>query len=253
MNVDRAMTRREARCAKSRRIVRKHYHDRGWISPYKRYQALLAGLLDESSVVLDVGCGRTFPMAGHLLATGAEVHGVDPVAEDRDIIPGVVVERASADTLPYGDTVFDVVTSQAVLEHLEDPTAVFTEFKRVLKPGGHVVFLTPGKYDYVSLIARAVPNALHGRLVKATEGRDEADTFPTFYGANSKRQIRRIASRVGFDIQTLEYINEYPYALRFSLSAGDSLRQADKSGQVSQLASGVAPGSPAVRRGRRQG
>ena len=213
---DGSLTRRQAKRAKSRQLVRKHYHDRGWVSPYKRYQGLLAGLLDGSSVVLDVGCGRTFPMADYLRATGAQVHGVDPVAEARDVVSGVEIKRASADALPYDNGVFDVVTSQAVLEHIEDPNAVFTEFQRVLKPGGHVVFLTPGKYDYVSIIAQAVPNTLHGKIVKATEGRAEADTFPTFYGANSKRQIRRIASRVGFGIQTLEYVNEYPYALRFS-------------------------------------
>lgn len=216
MPADVSCTRRDARLAKSREIVRKHYHDRGWISPYKRYQGLLTGLLDGSSVVLDVGCGRTFPMAEHLLATGAEVHGIDPVADPQDIALGVSIRRANAAALPYDDGVFDVLTSQAVLEHLEDPKGVFTEFQRVLKPGGHVVFLTPGKYDYVSVIARIVPNSLHGMIVKATEGRNEADTFPTFYAANSKRQIRRVASRVGFDIQTLEYINEYPYALRFS-------------------------------------
>ena len=64
---------------------------------------------------------------------------------------------------------------------------MFREFNRVLKPGGRAILLTPSKYDYVSIIARFMPNRLHGKLVNATEGRAEEDTFPTHYRANSRR------------------------------------------------------------------
>jgi len=200
----------------SRQIIRAHYHRRGWQSPYVRYEALLAELIGRRSRVLDVGCGRTFPMAAFLLGCGGEVHGIDPVAEPQSAAPGVTLSRGSAEEIPYGDAAFDVVTSRSVLEHLPEPAKVFGEFARVLKPGGHVVFLAANAWDYVSLWARLLPNALHARVLKALEGRDAEETFPTFYRANSARRIARLAAGAGLRIERLEYLNQFPYLLTFS-------------------------------------
>jgi SAM-dependent methyltransferase len=200
----------------SRVMIRKNYHDRGWRSPYVQYEETQKHLLGPGCSVLDVGCGRNFPMAERLKATGACVFGLDPVGDPEGVIPGVVIKTGNAEEVPYDGGTFDVVTSCAVLEHLEKPRRVFAEFRRVLKPGGRVVFLAAGKYDYVSIIGRLIPNSLHRWIVKSTEGRDEADTFPTFYRANAMRQIRGIAAKSGFQIEKMEYLNEYPYALAFS-------------------------------------
>lgn len=201
---------------KCREMVRRHYHDRGWCSPNRRYENLLAELINESSVVLDVGCGRIFPLAAYLLQCGADVHGIDPMVVPEAIPPGVTVKHGTAEHIPYPDDTFDVLTSRSVLEHLKRPVAAFREFHRVLKPGGVLVFVTPSKYDYVSLIARIVPNSLHARMIGLLEGREEASTFPTYYRANSARQISQIAARTGFGVEKLEYVNHYPYLLTFS-------------------------------------
>jgi len=197
-------------------IVRRHYHDRGWRHPYEKYEALLAEVLAKGSVVLDVGCGRVFPLLGHLLRCGAVVHGIDPVPQPQSAPPGVTLKQGDAEKIPYDNCTFDVVTSRCVLEHLVRPLEVFREFRRVLRPGGHVVFLTANKYDYVSCFAAVVPNRLHGRIVKAVEGRDEKDTFPTYYRANSARRIRRLAGDAGLEVRGLEYLSTYPYLFTFS-------------------------------------
>jgi ubiquinone/menaquinone biosynthesis C-methylase UbiE len=207
---------RECRRQKCWQIVRHHYHDRGWCHATKKYDRLLATLLDGQTAVLDIGCGRRFPMARRLMECGAQVHGVDPTVEPENVPPGATARRGTAEQIPYPDNVFDVVSSASVLEHLPNPLAAFREFNRVLKPSGKVVFLTPSRYDYVSLGAMLVPNALHARFVKAIEGRDEADTFPTYYRANSVRQIRRLAAETAFVAERLEYVNNYPYLLMFS-------------------------------------
>jgi len=206
----------ETRRGKSREIIRAHYHRRGWQSPYARYEALLGGLIGRGTRVLDVGCGRMFPMAEFLLGRGGEVHGIDPVADPQAAAPGVTFKRGSADDIPYAAAAFDVVTSRSVLEHLREPARAFAEFARVLKPGGRVVFLAANAYDYVSLFARLLPNALHGSVVKALEGRDAEDTFPTFYRANSAARIGRLASEAGLRIERLEYLNQFPYLFIFS-------------------------------------
>ena len=205
-------TRADRRRAKCWQIVRRHYHDRGWQHAYRKYDDLLATSLGDHSAVLDVGCGREFPLAPKLLKTGAEVHGIDP-ALDTESVPdraGVTIKRGTAEAIPYPDDRFDVVVSRSVLEHVQNPLVVFRELYRVLKPGGKFVFLTPSKYDYVSLIASCVPNRFHAAIVERMEGREERDTFPTFYRANSAHQLARLAAESGFEVEALRYENNYP-------------------------------------------
>ena len=48
--------------------------------------------------------------------------------------------RADAESLPFADQSFDLVLGHAVLHHLPDLRRAFTEFHRVLRPGGRIVF-----------------------------------------------------------------------------------------------------------------
>jgi len=205
----------KSRRSVSREMVQSHYHLRGWQSPYARYRELLQGILPTGGAVLDVGCGRSFPMAEPYGQWGAAAHGIDPEAEDVEDVPGCTLRRASAYAIPYEPETFDVVTSQSVLEHLDRPEAAFSEMHRVLKPGGRMVFLAANKFDY-SVMAMLLPNSLHQPLVKKTEGRDEQDTFPTFYWANTRRKFVRLAEGSSFAVERFEYLNQYPYALLFS-------------------------------------
>jgi SAM-dependent methyltransferase len=53
---------------------------------------------------------------------------------------GVEAVRADADSLPFPDQSFDLVLGHAVLHHLPDLPVAFSEFRRVLRPGGRIVF-----------------------------------------------------------------------------------------------------------------
>jgi ubiquinone/menaquinone biosynthesis C-methylase UbiE len=62
---------------------------------------------------------------------------------------GVEVEtvRCDAQELPFPDNSFDLVFGHAVLHHLPDLDAAFSEFRRVLRPGGRVAFCgEPSEY-----------------------------------------------------------------------------------------------------------
>ncbi|WP_410618963.1 GrpB family protein [Amycolatopsis sp. cmx-8-4] len=99
----------------------------------------------EGKRVLDVGCA-----AGHLSALlaerGADVVGVDAsagmVAVARKKF-GDVARFEHADVsrpLDLADGSIDVITASLVLHYLKDWDATLAEFRRVLKPGGALVF-----------------------------------------------------------------------------------------------------------------
>ncbi len=55
---------------------------------------------------------------------------------------------ADGHSLPFADSVFDAVVSEAVLEHVSAPQQVVTEMYRVLKPGGYVCAAVPFLQGY---------------------------------------------------------------------------------------------------------
>jgi ubiquinone/menaquinone biosynthesis C-methylase UbiE len=77
---------------------------------------------------------------------------------------GLAVESVAADaeSLPFADRSFDLVLGHAVLHHLPDLDRAFAEFRRVLRPGGTIVFAgEPSRYgDRLARIPkRAAPIA----------------------------------------------------------------------------------------------
>lgn len=62
---------------------------------------------------------------------------------------GLEVEtvRTEAESLPFKDESFDLVFGHAVLHHIPDLDRAFAEFRRVLRPGGAIVFAgEPSRY-----------------------------------------------------------------------------------------------------------
>ena len=128
-----------------------YYANRGnYRGPYAEYERLIVSSLHPGIKLLDIGCGRTFPLAGKWLASGASVAGLDPVIDPAKVQAGVECLSGWADKIPCQDRQYDLIVSCAVLEHLEIPQRVFQEFHRVLKPGGRAILLTPSKYGSAS-------------------------------------------------------------------------------------------------------
>ena len=114
-----------------------------------RYSKLLAPRLADMAGltagqrVLDVGCGPG-ALTGELVTRlGSDaVSAVDPsqpfVEAVRERFPGVDVQRASAESLPFPDEAFDAVLAQLVVHFMTDPVMGLGEMRRVTRKEGVV-------------------------------------------------------------------------------------------------------------------
>jgi ubiquinone/menaquinone biosynthesis C-methylase UbiE len=94
---------------------------------------------------------------------------------------GLDVRTAAADaeTLPFPDESFDLVFGHAVLHHIPDLERAFSEFTRVLRPGGTVVFCgEPSRYgDLLAAIPKRTA-LLAAPLWRRAMGASERDHRP---------------------------------------------------------------------------
>lgn len=64
---------------------------------------------------------------------------------------------AFAEELPFRDASFDGVFGIDILHHVADPSRVFAELARVLRPGGHLAFVEPNPWYPVNLVVALSP------------------------------------------------------------------------------------------------
>lgn len=103
--------------------------------------------------LLDIGCG-TGTLLGQIAreAPGAQLAGVDLVPAMLDVAraklpPGVPLQVARAESLPFEDAAFDLAVSSSVLHFVRAPEDALREMYRVVRPGGRVV-ITDWCHDY---------------------------------------------------------------------------------------------------------
>jgi SAM-dependent methyltransferase len=185
----------------------------GWTTSGDQLEALVRSHVTPTSHVLDLGCGRGGVVElfwrDVKLATGLDPDS--PSLAGRS--PGMPIIRGAGEQLPFAGDSFDLVVSVWVLEHLRDPEKVFREVRRVLRPGGHFVFLTPNLLNplvALNRLGKALPQ-LQRRLVPWLYGRLEADTFPVQYRANTVRALRKQAVASGLDVAELRVVPDPTY------------------------------------------
>lgn len=104
---------------------------------------------------LDIGCG-VGEMALFLTEAlhASEAFGVDiaPRSVDAAERRGIQASRVDLNTedLPYEAGYFEAIFAGEVIEHLIDPDHLLQEVRRVLAPGGVVVFTTPNLASWLN-------------------------------------------------------------------------------------------------------
>src|SRR5271156_4634261 len=107
--------------------------------------------LDSNALVLDVGCGPG-RVLGFLANRGLRCIGIDRSRVSLELATrryGCPVAVADNLCLPLPDAVADVIISDGVIHHTEDPRGAFAENLRVLRPGGRMylgVYKPFGRY-----------------------------------------------------------------------------------------------------------
>lgn len=122
------------------------------IRPITTYPEKLAKRLCElhgihpGAKLLEVGAGRPDVLKGfknqRLEVFGCDISRASQKACEVEGIPFKLVDFVK-NHLPYKDNSFDVVYSKSVIEHMPDALYFVSECKRVLKPGGIFLALTP--------------------------------------------------------------------------------------------------------------
>jgi SAM-dependent methyltransferase len=123
---------------------------------YFSLNMLQAGVVDEATCT-DISPGMVATLAANAQRLGLTVQAT----------------RADAESLPFADQSFDLVLGHAVLHHLPNLRRAFTEFHRVLRPGGRIVFAgEPSRVgDRIASLPKRGANALAPvwrRLVRAS-------------------------------------------------------------------------------------
>ena len=121
--------------------------------------------------------------------------------------------RGVGEHLPFAGESFDLVVCLWVLEHVRQPLTVLSEVARVLRPGGHFVFLTPNLRNPLLLLNRIgkVLPSVQTRFVSRFYGRRESDTFPVQYRANTVGILRALAQESGLEVAELRVVQDPTY------------------------------------------
>src|SRR5579884_1429253 len=107
--------------------------------------------------ILDIGCGSSRILVDLPAAVGLDILH-NKLRWLRPLHPKVV--RAVCQQLPFAADSFSAVINSEVIEHIPDTPDIFSEMRRVLRPGGTLVLGTP---DY-SRVSWLVLERIYGKV-----------------------------------------------------------------------------------------
>lgn len=125
-----------------------------------KVEQLVREALDRPLRVLELGCGSGH--FGRRLAALYRARGWDPAAHllaadislatyRNDDVPARVVDLN--EPLPFADGAFDLVIAIEVFEHVRAPYDLLSRLRRVLAPGGRLIFTTPNVGNVTSRLS----------------------------------------------------------------------------------------------------
>jgi SAM-dependent methyltransferase len=160
-------------------------------------------------VILDCPAGEG-ALAQRLVAAGFQVRSCDLYSE-LFRLDDVEIKRGDlAGTLPYSAASFDYIASLDGLEHIDSPAQAFREYRRLLKPGGHLIISVPNimnveerlkwlLFGYTSHF-KPLSNQSKSKIAHDYAGMDEIAVHANPIGYN---ELRYYLEKNGFTIQAV--------------------------------------------------
>lgn len=175
------------------------YDERAYYSiiPFQRYwqrrrHSITVSWARGAGRILDAGCGSSLIVQSLNNAIGMEFNfGKLRFLRHH----GIPLARGSAFALPFKDASFDCVISSQVIEHLAYDEILFSEMRRVLRPGGMLILGTP---DYATIGWRIIEPTYRVLLPGGY-----ADEHITHY---TREKLSEIVTRHGFAVEEAAYI-----------------------------------------------
>ncbi|MGZ8366221.1 MAG: class I SAM-dependent methyltransferase [Nitrospira sp.] len=169
-----------------------------WVMARPAFSQLREALLQlASGEVLEIGFGTGLNLR-HYPTTITRLSIIDPAT----LLPAKVARRmaaapypiqtthVTAENLPFPDRHFDYVVSTWTLCTIPDPVQALQEVARVLKPGGHFLFLEHGRSE--------------DRKIAAWQDRLNPIQNVVGCGCHLNRQIDRLITQSGLSIAHLD-------------------------------------------------
>ena len=177
------------------------------------YKDTLISYIKKDSVWLELGCGHQILPVWYLkeekelVKKCKRIVGFDYTMNSLLKHESIKLKvRGDITTLPFNDNSFDLITSNMVIEHLQDPLVQFKEIARILRPGGTFIFHTPNIYGYPNIFGRFIPESLKNKIIYILQGRKEDDVFDTYYRANSRAEISKLAESAGLGVEKIRML-----------------------------------------------
>jgi ubiquinone/menaquinone biosynthesis C-methylase UbiE len=127
-----------------------------WKREAWRKQILDAAPKKERLDILDIGTGPGFfainlALAGHNITAIDVTEGMlDRARENAQAYNADIdFQLQNGENLPFKDNSFDLITSRNVLWNIKNPIQALNEWKRVLRPGGRMVYFDANWYLYL--------------------------------------------------------------------------------------------------------
>jgi SAM-dependent methyltransferase len=154
--------------------------------------------------VLDVACGTgaVTRRASQIVGAAGQVVGLDLSPEALAMARTVngpeggatiAWREAPADSLPFADGSFDVVTCQLGLMFFPDRVAALQEMRRVLAPGGRLALMTWGP------LTKNLGNAAMAQAWKERVGAEQAAKLNPPHSLSDPAEVGRLLQGAGFE------------------------------------------------------
>lgn len=113
-----------------------------------------------------------------------------------------VDEKIVADitkSIPLPDGYVDMVTSESVLEHLQNLEATVKEVHRILKPGGYFISVLPSKFALFAIINQCLPNVVSKKILYKLHPESKGiGGFKAYYNRCFFSSLRKLLLANGF-------------------------------------------------------